>query len=312
MLLGIGLSPAVYDHFGWTAMALLWGGLSLVLYVISLFGMRENVDFAHEEQPPFWQAVRVTFANRAYLLFLGVGFMTRLGQSMLTTVIPFYVKYVLRIPDARSSWFLGATFGLAVILMWPWQRIIKRIGTRWSYVAGMAALGICCLPLLFANSFEATLVTCLFISFGYAGLTILPEVMLSEIVDEDHINIGARREGMYWGLYGFAQRFPIGVANLVFGYMLAWTGYVHPTAAVARPVQPLATVLGIRHYASTGVLLTMLIGVGFALAYPLYGRRLRRVQERMAALRARLRERGAALVQEPVRLQTGPLGNGNR
>jgi GPH family glycoside/pentoside/hexuronide:cation symporter len=42
-----------------------------------------------------------------------------------------------------------------------------------------------------------------------AGITLVREIVLSDVIDEDELLTGVRREGMYFGVFNFVERFSL-------------------------------------------------------------------------------------------------------
>jgi|GEM_PF-1498335 len=64
----------------------------------------------------------------------------------------------------------------------------------------------------------------IFSGLGLTSYFILPNAIISEIIDEDETLTGFRREGMYFGVQGFLERIPSGLAGFVLGL---WITYLY-------------------------------------------------------------------------------------
>ena len=71
------------------------------------------------------------------------------------------------------------------------------------------------------------LVLMVFAGVGLTSFFILPNAILSEIIDEDEIITGFRREGMYFGVQGFLEHFAASFSSLVLGFWMS--GLYDPT-----------------------------------------------------------------------------------
>jgi Na+/melibiose symporter-like transporter len=79
------------------------------------------------------------------------------------------------------------------------------------------------------------------VGIGLAGLLVLLDVLLSEVIDEDERRTGARREGMYFGMNGFIVRWGVSLQAACMGLILEASGY-----DAALNEQPASAAMGIR------------------------------------------------------------------
>ena len=289
--LAVALSPAVYGTWGWGALAVLWGTASAVMYLLSLLGIQERSTVGEPPQPSWRQQMRIVFTNRAFLIVVSVNFVIRFLIAVIGATMPFYAEYVLGLADAQLSKLLLALFVAsgAAILGWQWG--VRRVGTRSAMMTSMAAAGVLALPLLVTTDITATALVLGALGLAVGGLILGPDMLFAEVVDEDFVRTGQRREGMYRGILGFVFRFPPAVAGLLLNEALAWAGY---NANLDAATQPHVVILVIRLFASVLPLLALLVGLALLWKYPLHGDYLRRIQRQAAAQRRALEAQTSA------------------
>ncbi|MBI5958935.1 MAG: MFS transporter [Chloroflexi bacterium] len=277
----VSLTPTIYGHFGWTALALLWGSLTAIMYLVSLIGIQENPAFSDQPSPSWREQMQVVFTNRTFMIVLGINFIVRFILAVITAALPFYAETVLRAKEAQLSTLLAAMFatsGLSVIL---WQFIIRQRGTRLSMLASMLIAALFTVPLLITHSLIATGVVLTMIGFAIGGSILGPDLLFAEVVDEDYVKTGQRREGTYRGILGFIYRFPPALAGLMLGEGLAMAGYDSDLTT-----QPEAVVNIIRAFSSLLPIIGLIVGIVLLVKYPLHGDYLRDIQQRAAEMKA--------------------------
>lgn len=284
--MAVALTPAVYGTLGWTALALLWGTVAAAMYLVSLIGIQENPAFAQQQQPSWRAQIRIVFTNRAFLIILGINFMIRFIVAAIGAIMPFYADYVLEIEATRLTQLLMALFVTAGLSILVWQRIVRRTGTRNALLASMSLAALFALPLLVTTALTATTVALMLLGAAIGGLLLGPDMLFAEVVDEDFVKTGQRREGMYRGILGFFFRFPPAVAGLLMGEMLQIAGY---DSELDAATQPDAVINVIRAFSSLLPLVALIIGIGLLLIYPLHGAYLQQIQQRAADLREALK-----------------------
>ncbi len=293
--LAVAATPLVYDRLGWGALAVLWGALAVIMYFVSLIGIRENPVFAQQDNPSLREQINVVFSNRTFLIVLSINFATRFILAVLLAVMPFYAKYILGVEGQELTQLLAALLASAGISLLVWQHIIRMHGTRRAMIASLIGSAICATPLLVVNSVETTALALVVLGFAVGGTVLGPDLLFAEVVDDDYVQTGRRREGMYRGILGFIFRFPPAVAVLILGQGLAIAQYDSDLAA-----QPDAVLAVIRVFAAVLPLLAVILGVALLLAYPLYGKHLLDIQQRAARLRQSAYEQYGQNAPQPL------------
>ncbi len=228
-LLGTGLAvvftPTIYGQLGWGALAIIWGTLAAIMYLSSLLGIHENLAFVEQKTVPWREQIRIVFTNRTFLIVIGINFMMRFILAALLVVLPFYAIYVLGIEEEQLTPLLAALLVTSGVSVAFWQVVVRRVGTRKTMIASMGIASIMAFPLLFVTNAVMAGVVLAFLGTAIGGIILGPDLLFSEVVDEDYAETGQRREGMYRGILGFVFRFPPGVAGLILGVGLALAGY---------------------------------------------------------------------------------------
>ena len=279
--LAVALTPIVYENLGWDALAVLWGAAAAALHLLSLVGIQENPAFSQKRQVSFREQLRVVATNRTFAIVLGINFMTRFIIAVFVAVLPFYADYVLGIDGAQLSQLLLALFASVGISLLVWRRIIAWLGTRKAMIISFACTALLATPLIFVSDPTSMAITLGVLGLAVGGAALGPDMLFAEVVDDDYVRTGQRREGMYRGILGFIFRFPPALAGLILGEGLALAGFDADLAAA----QPEGVVVAIRAFATALPLVAVVMGVALLFAYPLYGSRLAAVQEKAAALR---------------------------
>lgn len=229
MVLGTAGAPLLYGFIGWPGMALVLGGVCLVMLSWSFAGgmleRRVPADARAAVAMPWRDQLRYTFANRAFLPYVLGSLMVQTSVAVILAAIPFYVRYSLGAAEGEGSILLAAIFVTAIpaIVLWSWvvRRTTPRVAVLWSVgVFGVAVLGY----LAPADVMGAALVG-VGVGVGVGGLLQLLEVMLGQIIDEDAARTGLRREGVYFGVNGFVVRGSVVLQAVVAAWVLTASGF---------------------------------------------------------------------------------------
>ena len=274
LILAVTFTKEIADTVGWGVMGMLLGGLTTLAFLISLLGSRERGRHHEEPEVPFRQALRYTYENRSFRWFLLMNLMVEFTLLVLPAVVPLYAKYVLGETDGlRQGLLSGAAFLVAVpsFVLWSWAA--KRWGTRKSLMAAMVLFGLLLTPLLLVQSYPQAMATTAALGVGLAGLLMLRDILLADVIDEDSLVAETRREGMYFGMNGFVIRAAFAAQGAMLGGMLALTGY-NP----ALDSQPPNVATGLRMLITLAPVLAMAVALFAMVRYPLHGERLAEVK----------------------------------
>lgn len=274
LILGVALPPMVYGSLGWPAMGIIFGVIIGAALLVSLRGSHENPEFAAEPALPLGEALKATFTNWSFLSYVLTSMVVQFTFIMLTATLPFYAKYVLGVSEGfKTSVLLGVIFIIAMPAILLWSRLTARYGARRTLMLSLVVYGLFLIPLLFVRNFLQGVFATALLGVGIAGILLLLDVLIADVIDEDELKTGVRREGMYFGVQGFMVRLGISVQAVVMGIVLKSTGY---NAALAA--QPTSAIWGLRLLVGIIPIAGLLIALALLRSYPLDGARLEGVR----------------------------------
>jgi GPH family glycoside/pentoside/hexuronide:cation symporter len=278
LIAGVALPPLIYSRLGWPAMGTLFAALALVTWLVGARGLFERPEYA-EASLPLWRALRETFANRAFLTAVIAQTLRFFGTNVLSIGMAFYAKYSLHADESVTSFLFAAVFVTAMPFLFFWRWVSHRLQPRGTLMLAYFLTGVAALGLLVAQKEEIyqAIGVAATLGVGLAGLILMSEVILCDVVDDDELRTGCRREGMYFGMSAFINTFSGSLAALVFGLVTGAYGYDS-----ALTVQPPSVETGFRVFMSIPTCAGMLMAVLSLAFYPLHGERLRRLRAVMA------------------------------
>ncbi|RMG97367.1 MAG: MFS transporter [Chloroflexi bacterium] len=305
VMVGVALPPVLVgeDWSGRGQMALLLTGVTAVFFGLSLLGSRERPEFRHDEPLSLRQSLRVTLTNRDFLHFLGANLMIQYIIVALTATVPFYTKYVLKIqgntrlmgltldPGTQNALFLGIAFITALPAMPVWTWAVRRWGAWQTMRANVLITAVILLGFFLPNQFSTGLLITATFGFTLAGILMLPDLLIADIIDADELTTQVRREGLYFGMNGLIIRLAFTAQGAIAGVILTLTGYLPPVGDELYPVQPTSAVFGIRFMAGGIPALAMLLASWLLNGYSLRGSRLDTIRAHVTALHNNKRAR---------------------
>ena len=228
-LVGAGL---LVDWLGVGGMMAVMASLALVCRLLGVAGVWKYVDRnARPATISLAAALRATFSNRAFLLFLPTFVLFQVGLSMMQSVLPYYVSAVLQVDEDRegtwTSILTAVTIGAMVLSIPVFARYAARTSKRAAF--GRAMLGAACaFPLLFFAGFlpgipplAQIMVVMAIIGVPIVGVNLFPGTLTADICDDDANRTGMRREATFFGTQNFVEKTTGSAAPLLLGLLLS-------------------------------------------------------------------------------------------
>ena len=256
-LLGAGAFTIVADGAGYAVAGLAFGVITAGVVLITFASVRER-PVAPQRVPVgnVFASYRAALRVRPFRLALVPWTLFMTGIVIATSAVPFYFEHLYGRPElARFASLVLLLAAFASIPMWVW--LSRRLGKRTAYNAGMVIFGAALLvAYLVAHRDVATLFVVMAVAgVGLATNYVMPWSIIPDVIDYDELENGQRREGVFYGMWTFLQKLGLGVAGLVSGAVLQWTGYVpdvlqtplalHGIRLLIGPVPALFLVVGI-------------------------------------------------------------------
>lgn len=293
---GAGGADPKLRYEGYPLMGLFFGGVMTAAGTVAVFGTQSRRTFgtlagAAREATKFYSGMLLFLRNRQFRT-LWLAFMAATLSVVLnfTLAVPFYKWYAgvnqgKTISAIQACFYAGALGG---VLMWIW---ISRWGEKRNWFAGSSlglAAVLCSATALIGKGhlfgtgnaiplFAGNVVAGLFAS----ALWVLPFSMMADVVDEDELHSGIRREGIGFGIMNFGEKLAAGSALVLSGVLLDL--FIHLKSGSDLQTPEAAARIGLGYGLFPGILLGLCVLL--VLAYRLNRRRVHEIQQRLLVLR---------------------------
>ncbi|MFW9819751.1 MAG: MFS transporter [Candidatus Thorarchaeota archaeon] len=245
------------------------------------FSPKERIEFRedYKKAPSFFKNLKLCVKNKSFMRYIPAEIANWFVYGMLPVIVPLYAEFVLGFADAfMISLLLGATFlSTALFMTLLWKPLVQRIGPRKSWLLSMTIWILTLLPLFFLDSTTPFLEIIAYIVFfligiGLSGSLYIIDIVIADIVDEDEVKTGTRREGGYYGVNIFFQRFAT-----VFVFLIIGPVFLIADWAVFNPIT--IPEFGLRSLMFIYPAIALVIAIIAIFFYPLDGDRLKQVKE---------------------------------
>ncbi|MFX0020560.1 MAG: MFS transporter [Promethearchaeota archaeon] len=197
--------------------------LGATFLAFTAFGIKERPELLpeKEERLNILQSIKNVLANRSFITYSIFNFMVSYLIFSINANLPFYLQDVLKISSdnvlASIPLILFLTFsilGFPIILL-----LNKRIGSKRTlfYSSILTIFGL--IIITFSGDIILVNISFAVVGLGFSG-TLLVFTLLGDIIDQDELKTGVRREGAYFGTDALinkpAQSVSAGISGLVF------------------------------------------------------------------------------------------------
>jgi len=229
----------------------------------------------------FLASVRRLSGHRSYRVLTALYLSSRISVDVAGAMLIFYFTYWVGRPEdfpiAMALLLTGVVCSLPI-----WLRLARRFDKRSLFIAGALLWSFMLLGVLFyepAQPRVLILAICALSGIGYAVADLMPWAMLGDVIDEDELDGGARRDGMYAGFFTFLRKLGGALGVAAAGFTLEQAGFVRGGVA-----QNETALTAIRTLTAIGPIFFLLVAAWIARSYPL-------TRVRHAEVRARLDQR---------------------
>ncbi|MBA7637216.1 hypothetical protein ES703_44854 [subsurface metagenome] len=266
-------------------------GIVLAIIVVAVgavfikFTPREKAEFKedYKKAPGFFNSIKLCIKSKSFRWYIPAEVANWFVYGILPTLVPLYAKFVLGMQDALMiSLLLGCTFlSSAIFITVLWKPIVRKIGNRKAWMISMTAWIFTLLPLMFLgpNMEIIAIIVFFFIGLGLSGSLYIIDLIISDIVDEDEVVTGTRREAGYYGVNAFFLRLAIIVVFVSIGpvFIIAdWEVFTPPASSEVQ--------MGLRTLMFVYPAVALVIAILAVYKYPLDGEKLIKVREEVQRL----------------------------
>jgi len=228
----------------------------------------ERADFVRPAQIGFVEGARILLRHRSFRQLIGLFLYARIAVDLIGAMFLLYFSFWIgRKEDFSITLSLFLT--IVVLALPVWLRIAQRSDKRTVFIVGTLWWALIQLAIYFAlpswPRWSLFVITGL-AAIGYAVADVMPWSMLGEVIDEDELATGERREGVYVGCFQFLRKLGGGIAVAGVGFVLDLCGF---DGALPREQQGALALSAIRVATSLMPVVFLLLAVWVARGYPL-------------------------------------------
>ena len=230
----------------------------------------------YKDAPNFFNTLKYSFKNKSFMRYIPAEIANWFVYGMIPVIVPLYGEFILGFEDPfMISILLGVSFLSAGLFMTVlWKPLVQKLGPRKSWLISMTIWIITLIPLFFLGPGMEVVAFIVFflIGIGLSGSLYIIDIIIADIVDEDEVKTGTRREGGYYGVNIFFQRFATVFVFLIIGpvFLIADWGKFNPIDIPEFELRSLMVIFPV---------IALVIAIIAIYFYPLDGKYLEQIKE---------------------------------
>jgi GPH family glycoside/pentoside/hexuronide:cation symporter len=291
-ILAVAVARPLADGFGggptgWALMALVVAAWLTLPWLAVWAATWERRGFQRPPEMSFAQGLRALAGHESYRRLVAFYLCSRVSMDLIGFILLFFFSYCLGREKAFEPTFvLLLVAGVASIPLW--LRLATRLDKRTVFLIGTAWwLAAQCGFALAQPGWPMALLVAIgaLAGVGYVVADFMPWSMLGDVIDEDDLRTGDRREGLYSGFFTFLRKLAGALAVLVGGIALDLSGFVTPLPgqSPADVVQPASAIWTIRILTGPVPLVFLALALALAWGYGIGAREHARIRAEIAA-----------------------------
>ena len=269
------------EHQGYFIVAFIFSLIMLASLWTAFFGTRERVaqTISDDKETNFSEAFTYLFEvfrlvkeNLPFRMSVLIILVTNCAITLIAVSVPYYMEYAVDLKADRTNVVL-ILFGCAILSLPGWIWLTKRYGKAEVYRYSMIlfALTASSLFLIPVGGRELLFFLSIFAGALNGAALLLPWAIIPDVVEYDQLKSGKRREGLLYGGTTFCYKMASATAIFLAGYSLEFAGYI------PNEVQSEGVIFTIRSLIALGPAFLLLVGVAFAIRYPITAKEHKRI-----------------------------------
>ena len=180
-----------------------------VSLIVSLkWGVTERKEFKldYQHEFKFFGSLKYTLKNKGFVLYTAMFFLYEYVLLLLATLVQIFGRQVLGVDAFDTAIIMGIMYivGAVSVVIWRWLDI--KIGSKKGYAISIVTYFLASLPLMFIDVYGIVLVIAALMGLGFGGMLYFIYLIIADVIDEDELKTGVRREGAFFGITNFFMR----------------------------------------------------------------------------------------------------------
>lgn len=205
-------------------------GLVCVLLGATAFKEKDYVEGNVKPRQSLLASAKTIFKNKTFVTFFAGDLFSYISMAFFQTAMLYYITMLLNVPEEQSFLVMLAAIVVALCLFPMIVNLSKKYGKKSMLVIASVIFTVVFAFIFFGDKISAFfkgyelllgLVMGVIVSFPFAAINILPQSVMSDIIQKDSIENGVNREGFFSATKTFIEKIAYSLAMVVVSSVLA-------------------------------------------------------------------------------------------
>ena len=228
LLKNAGFSPL----WAWRAVFTLFAAIGVTCLLLSAYAFEEK-DYVTANVKPtesLLGSCRQVFRNKNFLCFTAGDLCSGVSMAFFQTAMLYYITMLLNVPESQSFLVMLSAIAVALCLFPLIIRISRKYNKKLPLVAASVVFTVVFAFIFFGDKIAALapgyelfigLGMGVVVAFPFAAINILPQSIISDIIQQDSLQSGVNREGIFSATKTFIEKIASAIAMVVVSSILA-------------------------------------------------------------------------------------------
>lgn len=224
-------SAGISTLWAWRTVFVIFAVVGLACLLLTAFAFNEK-DYVQSVRPQdsFFRSVGVVFKNKQFVLFTLGDLCNYIAMAFFQTTMLYYVTVLIRIPEDQAFIVMLVAIVTAIALFPLITRICNKRNKKtpllvasWMFAVIFAAIFFGDKIALLFEGVELVLgvLMGLCVAYPFAAINMIPQAVVSDIIQADSLTEGRNREGIFSATKTFIEKIGSAVAMIIVSSVLA-------------------------------------------------------------------------------------------
>ncbi len=228
MLKKAGLTPI----WAWRTVFTVFATIGITCLLLSAYAFNEK-DYVEENTKPkesIFKSFALVFKNKNFVIFTAGDLFSGVSMAFFQTAMLYYITMLLNVPESQSFLVMLTAIVVAIALFPLIIKLSRKYNKKTPLVAasvvftvvfGIIYFGDKLAALAPGNELIVGLVVGVIVAFPFASINILPQSIISDIIQLDSVENGVNREGIFSAVKTFIEKVASAIAMMGVSSILA-------------------------------------------------------------------------------------------
>lgn len=218
--------------WAWRTVFTVFVAIGLICLLISAYAFNENEYVKGSTKPndSLIKSFGVVLRNRNFVIFSLGDLFSYISLCFFESAMLYYITMLLNIKESQVFYVLLAAIVTAICLFPVIVKVSKKYNKKiplviasvlFTVVFGVIYFGDKIAAMFVGNELVIGIIVGMLVAFPFAAINILPQSVISDIIQLDCLDSGVNREGIFSAVKTFLEKIAVSVAMIIVSSVLA-------------------------------------------------------------------------------------------